>query len=69
MDEVYREGTLWYDMAKEHYLLEDFANGFSNNSSYQIDFSKDLPKCAKEFYLESLAIHQTANIIKTQANV
>ena len=26
----------------------------------------DLSGCAKEFYLESLAIHQTANILKAQ---
>ena len=50
-------------------LLEDFKSGVSNNSSFVIDFSKVLTKCAKEDYLESLAIRQTANILKTQANV
>lgn len=69
VDEVHKEGSLWYNVAKENNLLEDFSNGISNNSSFLIDFSKDLSGCAKEYYLESLAIHQTANILKAQANV
>lgn len=69
VEEMHKEGTLWYNVAKEHHLLEDFANGLANNSPYLIDFSADLSECAKEFYLESLAIHQTANILKAQANV
>ena len=67
--EVHQEGSLWYEAAKENGLLEDFANGISNNSSCLIDFSKGLTACAKEQYLESLAIHQTANILKAQAHV
>ena len=51
--EVHKEGSLWYEIAKEYNLLEDFANGISNNSSYLIDFSKDLPECAKEDYLNT----------------
>ena len=69
VDEVHKEGSLWYNVAKENNLLEDFYNGISNNSSFLIDFSRDLAGCAKEYYLESLAIHQTANILKVQANV
>ena len=69
VNEVHKEGSLWYEVAREHHLLDDFANGISNNSSYLIDFSKDLPECAKEDYLESLAIRQTANILKAQAHV
>ena len=67
--ETHQEGSLWYDVAKENGLLEDFASGISNNSSCLIDFSKGLTACAKEHYLESLAIHQTANILKAQAHV
>jgi uncharacterized phage-associated protein len=69
VQEVHREGSLWYNVAMEHGLLEDFKSGVSNNSSFVIDFSKVLTECAKEDYLESLAIRQTANILKTQANV
>ena len=69
VDEVHKKGSLWYEVAKENGLLEDFANGVSNNSSHLIDFSKDLSGCAKEYYLESLAIRQTANVLKAQANV
>lgn len=67
--EMHQKGTLWYEVAKENNLLEDFENGISNNSSYLIDFTRGLSECAKENYLESLAIHQTANILKAQANV
>ena len=69
VEEVHKEGSLWYEVAKENGLLEDFANGVSNNSSCLIDFSRGLSDCAKEYYQESLAIHQTANILKAQANV
>ena len=67
--EMHQKGTLWYEVAKENNLLEDFENGISNNSSYLIDFTRGLSECAKEYYLESLAIHQTANILKVQSNV
>ena len=64
MDEIHKEGTLWYETAKENGLLEDFSRVISNNSSFLIDFTKGLTECAKEHYLDSLAIHQTANILK-----
>jgi hypothetical protein len=69
VEEVHKEGSLWHNVAKKHGLLEDFENGVSNNSSVLIDFSEGLPECAKEDYLESLAIRQTANVLKAQANV
>lgn len=69
VNETHKEGSLWYEVAKENGLLEDFANSISNNSSYLIDFTRGLTECAKEHYLESLAIHQTANILKAQAHV
>ena len=69
VDEVHKEGSLWYNVAKKNGLLEDFENGVSNNSSFLIDFSEGLTECAKEYYLENLAIRQTANVLKAQANV
>lgn len=69
VEELHKKGSLWYNVAMENGLLEDFANGVSNNSSFVIDFSKILSGCAREDYLESLAIRQTANILKAQANV
>ena len=69
VEEVHKEGSLWHNVAKKHGLLEDFENGVSNNSSVLIDFSEGLSGCAKEDYLESLAIRQTANVLKAQANV
>ena len=69
VEEVHKEGSLWHNVAKKYGLLEDFENGVSNNSSVLIDFSEGLSGCAKEDYLESLAIRQTANVLKAQANV
>lgn len=66
--EVHKEGSLWYNIAKEHELLDAFSKGLSNNSDYAIDFSEGMPSCAQEDYKESLAIHQTANILKAQAH-
>lgn len=67
--EVHKEGSLWFNMAKKYDLLTAFRKGLSNNSDYVIDFSEGLPDCAKEDYQESLAIHQTSNLLKAQAHV
>lgn len=67
VEEVHQKHTLWYTVAERHGLLEEFANGQSNNSNYTIDFSEGLTDCAKEDYLESLAIRQTANTLKTKS--
>ena len=67
VEEVHQKHTLWYTVAKRHGLLEEFANGLSNNSNFIIDFSEELSDCAKEDYLESLAIRQTANTLKTKS--
>ncbi len=39
------------------------------STDYTIDFSEELSDCAREDYKESLAIHQTANILKAQEHV
>ena len=66
VEEVHQKHTLWYTVAERHGLLDEFTNGQSNNSSFIIDFSEGLTDCAKEDYLESLAIRQTANTLKTK---
>lgn len=67
--EVHKEGSLWFNAAKKHGLLTAFNKGLCNNSDYTIDFSEELSDCAREDYKESLAIHQTANILKAQEHV
>lgn len=67
--ETHKAGTLWYNTAKEHDLLEPFAQHECNNSDYRIDFSLALAPCAAEAYRESLDIKQTANILKAGENV
>ena len=67
--EVHKEGSLWFNAAKKHGLLTAFNKGLCNNSDYTIDFSEELSDCAREDYKESLAIHQTANILKAQGHV
>ncbi|HIT88877.1 MAG TPA: SocA family protein [Candidatus Merdenecus merdavium] len=67
--ETHKEGTLWYNIAKEHGLLESFSKHECNNSDYRIDFSLALAPCVADSYRESLDIRQTATILKAGANV
>ena len=67
VDIVHKENTLWYQIAKEHGLLEAFKNHESNNSDYVIDFTKAMLPCAADYYREALAIH-TASTDKSQIN-
>lgn len=69
VNEIHQEGSLWLNAAKRHGLLDAFRKGICNNSDYTIDFSEALSNCAQEDYKESLAIRQTANILKAQAHV
>lgn len=67
--ETHKQDTLWYNVAKKYDLLEPFAKHECNNSDYRIDFSLALAPCVAEAYRESLAIKQTATILKAEANV
>ena len=67
--ETHKEGTLWYNMAKEHGLLDAFSKHECNNSDYRIDFSLALAPCVADSYRESLDIKQTATILKAGRNV
>lgn len=51
---THAKGSLWYKVAEQEHLLEAFKEGKLNNSSYEIDFSEELPKCAREFYKEQV---------------
>lgn len=61
--ETHRQDGLWYKTAERNGLLEAFRNHECNNSDERIDFSEGMSPCEAEDYQESLAIHQTANIL------
>ena len=69
VEETHKVGSLWYETAKEHGLLDAFARKECNSSDYHIDFSQVLAPCAAEDYRESLNILQTANNLKTGQHV
>lgn len=51
---THAKGSLWYKVAEQEHLLEAFKEGKLNNSSYEIDFSEELSRCAREFYKEQV---------------
>ena len=67
--ETHKPGTLWYQEAEKHGLLEAFRNHECNNSDFRIDFSRILPECAAEDYKRSLEIRETANELRIKGNV
>jgi uncharacterized phage-associated protein len=67
--EVHKKGSLWYEAAKSHQLLDAFRKHECNSSDYQINFAEALAPCAAESYMESLETHQVADRLKTQAYV
>lgn len=69
VEETHKVGSLWRNKAIENDLLKSFKDGTANNSDVIIDFSEGMAPCSKEDYLESLNIHQTANILKAHAHV
>lgn len=59
--ETHREGSLWFETAKEHGLLEDFAQKRANTSSVVIDMARFLSPADREYYEESRELHEFAN--------
>lgn len=62
--ETLREGGLWKLTAAEYDLLEDFDNKRANSSSVIIDMGRCLCPDDRRFYDETLAIRQTANMLR-----
>lgn len=58
---THRKGTLWWNAANEHGLLEAFDKGQSNSSNIIIDFTKAMSPCDAEFYAENMDLHRAAN--------
>ena len=59
--ETHREGSLWFETAKEHGLLDDFAQKRANTSSVVIDMARFLSPADREYYEESRELHEFAN--------
>ena len=59
--ETHREGSLWFETAKEHGLLEDFNQKRANTSSVIIDMARFLSPADREYYEESRELHEFAN--------
>lgn len=64
ISETHKKGSLWYDTAKEHDLLEDFEQKRANSSSVVIDMGRHLCPDHREYYEEVLENRQMANLLR-----
>ena len=64
--ETHREGSLWFETAKEHGLLEDFEQKRANTSSVIIDMARFLSLADREYYEESRELHESANRMRVE---
>ena len=62
---THKEGSLWYDTAKEHGLLEDFAEQRANSSNIIIDMGRQLCPDDRAYYNETLENRQAANLLRS----
>jgi len=58
---THREGSLWRETAKEYGLLDDFEQKRANSSIVVIDMARFLSPADREYYEQSLKLHDCAN--------
>ena len=61
---THQEGSLWWQTAKDHGLLEDFSNNRASTSDVVIDMGRGLCPDDRAFYEETKDIHETANLMR-----
>lgn len=64
INETHKNGSLWYETAKEHDLLEDFEQKRANSSNIIIDMGRHLCPDHREYYQEILENRQIANLLR-----
>ncbi len=62
---THKEGSLWYETAKEHGLLEDFVEQRANSSNIIIDMGRQLCPDDRAYYNETLENRQAANLLRS----
>lgn len=62
---THREGSPWWNAAKENNLLQDFKENRANCSNVVIDFGKSLCDDNRAFYEECLEVRRTANMMRS----
>ena len=62
--ETHKKGSLWYDTAKDHGLLEDFEEKRANSSNIVIDMGRHLCPDHRAYYEEVLENRQMANLLR-----
>ena len=61
---THREGSPWWNAAKENDLLQDFKEKRANSSNIIIDLGKSLCNDNKAFYEECLEVRRSANMMQ-----
>lgn len=62
---THQEGSLWQETAKEHGLLEDFAQNRANSSTVIIDMGRQLCPDDRAYYNEILENRLAANLLRS----
>ena len=67
--ETHKEGSLWYETAKEHGILEDFEQLRANSSNIIIDMARGLCPDDREQYEDTLNIRESCNLMRLESEL
>ncbi len=67
--ETHKEGSLWYETAKEHGLLEDFEQRRANSSNIIIDMARGLCPDDREQYEDTFNIRESCNLMRLESEL